>query len=68
MIVLQAIRLDVHDRFQYRLDGPEDESVLFRDREEVSASLRRLGVADPDALIRHVETWGTIEIPTPKTS
>jgi hypothetical protein len=66
MIMVQAIRLDVHGHFQYRIDAPGRE-VVVTDEEKAIALLRELGVANPAVLIEHVRLWGSIELPDPET-
>ena len=62
MLVLQAIRLDVFERFQYRVDAPGEPPFLTSNPDEVAAKLAELGVPDPARLVAHVRAWGIIEI------
>jgi hypothetical protein len=62
MIVLRAIRLDIHDRFQYRIDAPGGTITLHNDAAEAADKLSQLRVARPERLVTHVETWGIVEI------
>ena len=62
MIVLQAIRLDAHDRFQYRIENEDAPPLLVGDPREAVERLRECGVSNPEQLIEHVKTWGIIEI------
>ena len=62
---MDAIRLDAEGRrFQYRIDGPGVASALVREREEAIDMLTQLGVTDAAHLLTHVETWGSVELPT----
>ena len=62
MIILQAIRLDAHDKFQYRIEAENEPPFLTSDPEAVAARLLELGVRDPSRLIAHVHIWGVVEI------
>jgi hypothetical protein len=64
MIVLQAIRLDVYGRFQYRIEAPHREVVVTGEEGAVEF-LRQLGIANPATLIIHVQEWGSIDLPDP---
>jgi hypothetical protein len=43
VIVIQAIRLDVYGRFQYRGETPEGGILLFNNTKELAGELARLG-------------------------
>jgi hypothetical protein len=62
MIMLTAIRLDAYDRFQYRIEAPELVPVVMSNAEAVASLLLQLGVKNPQPLIEHARTWGTVEI------
>lgn len=66
MVVLQAIRLDAYERFQYRIDVENEPPFLTTDPEAAVAKLLELGVMNPGRLVTHVREWGTIEIPLPR--
>ena len=65
VMLLQAIRLDVYDRFQYRIDVDDGRSFLASDSDDAITLLSRLGVADGARLLAHVREWGSIELPGP---
>jgi hypothetical protein len=67
MIWLQAIRLDVYGRIQYRIDAPGRDVVVTSDPDKAIEALSELGIADPAGLIVHVQIWGSIELPQPTT-
>jgi hypothetical protein len=67
MIWLQAIRLDVYGRLQYRIDAPGRDVLLTGDANAATAALSELGVANPARLIAHVQMWGSINIPDPRS-
>jgi hypothetical protein len=68
MILLQATRVDIHGRFEYRIDTPDGARIMASNAEAAAGELRQLGVADPERLVAHVENWGTIEIRTKVSS
>jgi maleate cis-trans isomerase len=65
MILLQAIRLDAYDRFQFRIEAATIVPVVTSDPAQAAALLRQLGVRNPDPLLAHVRLWGQVEIPDP---
>ena len=62
MILLQAIRLDVYGRFQYRIEAPHRRVVVTTEEKAIEL-LRELSVRNPEGLIAHVKAWGSIELP-----
>ena len=62
MILLQAIRLDAYERFQFRIEAATIVPVVTSDPAQAADLLRQLGVANPDPLIAHVQRWGQVEI------
>jgi hypothetical protein len=67
MILLQAIRLDVYGRFQYRIDASDREVVVTNEAEKAIELLRALGVHNPVGMIDHVQMWGSIDLPDPRS-
>jgi hypothetical protein len=65
VILLQAIRLDVHGRFQYRIEVTGRPNYLTSDPSEAEAMLRQLGVSDGARLIAYVREWGSVELDGP---
>jgi hypothetical protein len=65
MILLQAIRLDAYDRFQFRIEAASIVPVVTSDPAQAADVLRQLGVANPDSLLAHVQRWGQMDIPDP---
>jgi hypothetical protein len=67
-MMLSAIRLAVYGRFKYRIDSSDARHLLLSDRAELAEILRQYGFGDPEQLIRHVETWGSIQLVDPNGS
>jgi hypothetical protein len=65
MILLSAFRLDSSGRYSYRLEPAKGAPVATDDQEVVVEALLALGVENPDRLIAHARTWGSVEIVEP---
>ncbi len=66
MILVTATRIDVRERFQFKIE-PADEERVFVTSDPVKAAriLHDLGVEDPLPLVEHAAEWGSIEILQP---
>ena len=66
MIVLTATRLDVCERFRFKIE-PDDHSRIFVTSDPVKAAriLHDLGVEHPLQLVEHATEWGSVEIVEP---
>ena len=63
--MLQAIRLDAYDHFQFRIEAPTLVPVITGDAAQAAEVLRQLGVTNPGLLVVHAQSWGQVEIAEP---
>ena len=63
MILLTATRMDVDERFRFRIE-PDGEERAFVTSDPVKAAriLHDLGVRHPLQLVEHAAEWGSVEI------
>jgi hypothetical protein len=63
MILLTATRIDMCDRFRFKIE-PDDAERVFVTSDPVKAAriLHDLGVEDPLQLVEHATQWGSVEI------
>ncbi|HWT30997.1 MAG TPA: hypothetical protein VN240_08230 [Propylenella sp.] len=69
MILLTATRMDVCERFRFKIE-PDDEERVFVTSDPVKAAriLHDLGVEHPLQLVEHATEWGSVEILEPGSS
>ena len=66
MILLTATRIDVCERFRFKIE-PDDAERVYVTSDPVKAAriLHDLGVEHPLQLVEHVTEWGSVEIVEP---
>jgi hypothetical protein len=64
MIVLTALRTDIHGSCRFKIEAGGTARVT-RDPVAAARILFRLGVAEPLYLIDHARQWGSVEILNP---
>ena len=64
MILLTATLINVHGGFVYRIEVAGTVRVATSDAAQATAALHEFGVENAEALVRHAQEWGEVEIAT----
>ena len=62
MIMLTAIRRNINDTFQFRIEPDDAAPSTTSDPVKAARILFRLGVERPWQLVEHAQHWGSVEI------